>query len=89
MINPYYINGSILDSHNMIDGRWVDMNSGLFIDITAVRPNVTATELGLDGVLMCKDNHNYVAEDIFNQASGSQQQTASSERYKREPSPQS
>ncbi|CAG8955697.1 hypothetical protein HYFRA_00010963 [Hymenoscyphus fraxineus] len=58
-INPHYINRSQLDSLNVIDARWVDMESGLFIDITAVRYD---PDLGL---LECKDGHQYYKTEIF------------------------
>ena len=37
-INPKYTDGSFEDTLNVIDGRWIDTVTGLFIDITAVRP---------------------------------------------------
>ena len=37
-INPKYTDGSFDDKLNVIDGRWIDVTTGLFIDITAVRP---------------------------------------------------
>ncbi|CAG8980828.1 hypothetical protein HYALB_00003756 [Hymenoscyphus albidus] len=58
-INPHYINKSQQDSLNVIDARWVDMTSGLFIDITAVRYD---RDLGL---LECKDGHQYYKTEIF------------------------
>ena len=53
-INPNYINGSITDRLNVIDGRWIDTITGVFIDITTVRP-----KKGEPGLLGCKDRHNY------------------------------
>ena len=53
-INPNYFNGSTADRLNMIDGRWIDMITGVFIDITTVRPRK-----GEPGLLACKDKHNY------------------------------
>lgn len=64
-INPNYVNGSVADKLNRIDARWIDMETGLFIDITTVRPNITAREQGLNGHLMCKDGHHYLEQDIF------------------------
>lgn len=52
-INPYYVNGSQSDNLNVIDARWVDMTSGLFIDITAVRHNAERD------VYECKDGHDF------------------------------
>ena len=57
-INPNYINSDKWDYLNGIDARWIDMQTGIFIDITAVRVNETAKALGaLD--MYCKDRHKY------------------------------
>ena len=53
-INPKYVNGSSADRLNMIDGRFIDTHTGLFIDITTVRPME-----GAPGKLTCKDKHDY------------------------------
>lgn len=53
-INPRYVNGSTVDLLNMIDGRYIDMDKGLFIDMTTVRPKE-----GSIGTLACKDRHEY------------------------------
>lgn len=52
-INPYYVNGSQSDNLNVIDARWVDMTSGLFIDITSVRHNAERD------IYECKDGHEF------------------------------
>ncbi|MCJ1327417.1 hypothetical protein MMC10_004086 [Thelotrema lepadinum] len=63
-INPNYINSDKWDYLNGIDARWIDMQTGIFIDITAVRVNETAKALGaLD--MYCKDRHKYNSSDIF------------------------
>lgn len=59
-INPRYIVSSIDDWLNVIDARWIDTTSGLFIDITAVRKDIAGDLTGNPGVLMCKDGHVYV-----------------------------
>lgn len=64
-INPHWTNGSTTDSLNVIDARWVDMDTGLFIDITTLRPNRTAQEQGHEGYMMVKDRHHYNFSDIF------------------------
>ncbi|KZF24425.1 hypothetical protein L228DRAFT_96225 [Xylona heveae TC161] len=64
-VNPRYTIVDIRDKLNVIDARWTDMDNGLFIDITAVRPNETARAEGNAGALMCKDRHHYQEEDIF------------------------
>ena len=51
-INPKYTDGSFEDKLNVIDGRWIDIQTGLFIDITAIRP-----KKGAKGVVASKDKH--------------------------------
>lgn len=64
-INPHYTNDSTTDDMNVIDGRWVDTETGLFIDITTLRHNLTAQAEGHEGYMMCKDRHHYNFSDIF------------------------
>jgi len=59
-INPGFATEGPFDQLNMIDARWIDTQTGLFIDITTVRPNVTARALGVRGALKCKDRHSYL-----------------------------
>lgn len=58
-INPQYAVRSKADKSNVIDGRWIDTSSGLFIDITAVRADDQRRAKGSPGALMCKDRHNF------------------------------
>lgn len=51
-VNPGYSNPSYKDSLNVIDARWIDYETGLFIDITAIRPHETKKN-----VLCSKDKH--------------------------------
>ncbi|EMC99420.1 hypothetical protein BAUCODRAFT_63386 [Baudoinia panamericana UAMH 10762] len=62
-VNPHYAEGGE-DSVNRIDARWVDMDTGLFIDVTTLRRNRTAKEGGEDA-LMVKDLHSYKFDDVF------------------------
>lgn len=55
-INPNFSILNKWDHLNGIDARWIDMHAGIFIDITVVRENKTAGELG---TLTCKDQHKY------------------------------
>jgi hypothetical protein len=64
-INPNYKNASTSDKLNVIDARWIDIDTGLFIDITTLRPNTTAEAEGDKGAMMCKDGHHYYEDDIF------------------------
>lgn len=60
-INPGWMDGRFEDRLNVIDGRWIDVSTGLFIDITAVRV--------LDGskgrILASKDKHQEKTRDLF------------------------
>lgn len=53
-INPGYVNGSPDDWLNVIDARWIDTETGIFIDITTARP-----KSGEKGVVQIKDQHQY------------------------------
>ncbi|KKY18028.1 putative mannosylphosphorylation protein [Phaeomoniella chlamydospora] len=64
-INPHFVNGSTKDHLNMIDARWIDTDSGLFIDISTVRKNYTAIEEGIEDALMVKDRHHYRGKELF------------------------
>ena len=66
-VNPYYVNGSTTDWLNVIDARWIDTETGLFIDITTLRKNRTAGASDDDahGLMYCKDRHHYRYKDIF------------------------
>lgn len=58
-INPQFVVRTSEDEDNVIDARWIDKSSGLFIDITAVRKDDEAREKGQPGALMCKDLHRF------------------------------
>lgn len=55
-INPNYVVRDGSDPLNSIDARWVDMETGLFIDVTAVRKN---TIPDTPNVLTCKDGRTF------------------------------
>ncbi|KAL9099722.1 MAG: hypothetical protein Q9163_004821 [Psora crenata] len=61
-INPNYTNGSFEDALNVIDARWIDVETGLFIDITAVRP---MKEKGKEGWVASKDKHEQNIRNLF------------------------
>ena len=56
-INPNHINREQTDTLNRIDARWIDTETGLFIDITAARYNLTHPQG--EGMLSCKDGHEF------------------------------
>lgn len=64
-VNPNYINSSTADRLNRIDARWIDTETGLFIDITTLRPDIEAATNGKVGRMICKDGHRYLQQDIF------------------------
>lgn len=59
-INPNFRRRHERDSYNVIDARWIDTTSGLFIDLTAVRKDYKAMAMGQKAALMCKDKHTFV-----------------------------
>ena len=64
-INPHYTLRGIEDNLNVIDARWIDTDTGLFIDISTVRRNYTAINGGIEGALMCKDRHHYLVGQLL------------------------
>ncbi|QIW98360.1 hypothetical protein AMS68_003878 [Peltaster fructicola] len=64
-INPNFRNSSITDRENMIDARWIDTDTGLFLDLTTLRHNTSAAAEGTDGAMACKDGHHYRYDDIY------------------------
>jgi hypothetical protein len=62
-VNPHYKIRDQSDRLNVIDARWIDTDTGLFIDITTVRKNLTHPK-GPD-ILSCKDGHEYREPYIF------------------------
>ena len=73
-VNPYYKNSSTEDYMNVIDARWIDTTTGLYIDITVLRVNRTvgthkprrpSRSPPQPMSLYCKDNHHYLATQIF------------------------
>lgn len=72
-INAHYNDAntnSPVDQLNKIDGRWVDMNTGLYIDITMLHLTASA-ENHDDDVMTSKDGHLYRYSDIFPLKAGS------------------
>ncbi|KAK0103683.1 hypothetical protein ONS95_005693 [Cadophora gregata] len=59
-INPRYSIVSRADVSNKIDARWIDMNNGKYIDITALHQNESNPHL-----LFCKDGHEYESDEIY------------------------
>ncbi|RVX69618.1 hypothetical protein B0A52_06682 [Exophiala mesophila] len=64
-VNPHYTIRGTEDRLNVIDARWIDTETGLFIDISTVRVDHDARNKGIQGALICKDKHKYKEQDIF------------------------
>ena len=62
-INPHYVqrNGST-DAENIVDGRWIDMINGLYIDVTAVTDGAAH---GLGPTPVRKDGHAYSRHAVY------------------------
>lgn len=58
-VNPHYTIGGLEDRLNVIDARWIDTETGLFIDISTVRVDYPARAEGNQGAMMSKDKHKY------------------------------
>ena len=61
-INPHHDEIDRGDGRNIIDARWIDMQNGMFIDITGVRER---EEDERPGVWSCKNKHRYQARDLW------------------------
>lgn len=59
-INPRYVERTQADRLNVIDARWIDTETGLFIDITTIRRDDVRVSNGVEGALMVKDRHHYL-----------------------------
>lgn len=79
-VNPHYANPSTADWQNVIDARWIDVDTGLFIDITTLRVNQTQEEERKrmyrprgsayrvpepPQQMYCKDEHSFWSTQIF------------------------
>ncbi|KAH8813070.1 mannosylphosphorylation protein [Xylogone sp. PMI_703] len=62
-VNPHYISSEQSDILNLIDARWIDTRTGLFIDITTARYD--HDHPAGKGMLVCKDGHEYRDTYIF------------------------
>ncbi|EQL02401.1 mannosylphosphorylation protein [Ophiocordyceps sinensis CO18] len=62
-INPHFKHRETDDTLNLIDARWIDMATGLFIDITAARYHLDHP--AGEGVLYDKNGHEYRDTYVF------------------------
>lgn len=56
-VNPNFVHREVNDRLNLIDARWIDTTTGLFIDITAARYYLGHPEG--EGMLFDKNSHEY------------------------------
>ena len=61
-INPAYASRSHGNGENVIDGRFIDMRNGLYIDLTAVSQNEPSQD---PGVWSDKNEHQYKTRDLY------------------------
>jgi hypothetical protein len=61
-INPFHKERVRGNGLNVIDARWIDMRTGLFIDITGLSEVFPDTQ---PGVWICKNWHRYRTRDLY------------------------
>ena len=69
-VNPNFVIRTSDDFLNVIDARWIDTSSGLFIDITSVRKDYEEQKKGRLGALICKDRRKYLVRHPETEACG-------------------
>lgn len=60
-VNPHHGELTRGDGMNIIDARWIDMDNGMYIDITGLRER----ELQRPGEWTCKNRHRYATQDLW------------------------
>ncbi|KAK9467217.1 LicD family-domain-containing protein [Lipomyces arxii] len=61
-INPFFLYRSRSNGQNLIDGRFVDTQTGLYIDMTSL---AEADPIRHPNIISCKNNHKYLVDDIL------------------------
>lgn len=61
-VNPNYIEVDRMQGNNVIDARWIDVETGMFVDITAL---VERQPDSMPGSWSCKNFHYYKTTDIW------------------------
>ncbi|VVT57835.1 uncharacterized protein SAPINGB_P005893 [Magnusiomyces paraingens] len=59
-VSPHYIDRTMGNKENVIDARFIDTKTGMFIDITGIAQNNNDTTL-----YGCKNNHFYKKEELY------------------------
>ncbi|XWW94730.1 hypothetical protein V2A60_002677 [Cordyceps javanica] len=62
-VNPHYVDRSSTDGCNLIDGRWVDVENGMYVDITVLHERTGQQQA--DGEWSCKNGHQYKTQDLW------------------------
>ena len=60
-INPHH-NDTEVDRMNIIDARWIDMSTGMYIDLTVLKERDPAKK---PGIWSCTNNHRYASGDLW------------------------
>ncbi|KAF4972920.1 hypothetical protein FZEAL_9478 [Fusarium zealandicum] len=60
-INPHHVDIDRTDGRNVIDARWIDMDTGMYVDLTVLRER----EADRPGVWSCKNLHRYDSQDLW------------------------
>ncbi|KAI1807740.1 LicD family-domain-containing protein [Daldinia bambusicola] len=61
-VNPHHTDLTRGNGANVIDARWIDVGTGLFVDITGLAERDAA---GAPGVWSCKNAHRYRTREIY------------------------
>jgi hypothetical protein len=61
-VNPYWMERVYADGENIIDARFIDTKTGLYVDITAL---TELDSVNLPNIVSCKNYHHYRLEDIY------------------------
>lgn len=61
-VNPWSTQRDHGDGANVIDARWIDMTSGLYIDITGL---AEANPVDKPAIWSCKNSHDYRVRDLY------------------------
>ncbi|KAI0381553.1 LicD family-domain-containing protein [Hypomontagnella monticulosa] len=61
-VNPHYSDLGRGNGNNVIDARWIDVSTGLFVDITGLAERDPADR---PGVWSCKNAHRYRTTELF------------------------
>lgn len=61
-VNPYSTQRYQGDGMNIIDARWIDVRTGLYIDITGLSELNPESE---PGIWQCKNEHRYRTRDLY------------------------